>query len=475
MQLQKAAVIFLICLNVTFAFMDKDDAGTVAAQFLKLGVGARATGMGNAYGGVSDDSTGIYWNPAGLNQIKAQTMNFTHAFWFEDIFYDWASVALSTDMGKIGFGIEYLSYGNIIETDDTGWEIGDFKPMDLAVIVSYANVIEDIMFGLNVKYISMRIKESATAIGMDFGIMKSILMDSDKINSDKINIGLVVQNIGTNVQFISDKYSLPLNIKLGLACYIESNWIFSVDFNIPVDNAVNFGVGAEYKYKLNDEFGITCRAGCQSLTTEGLNGLTVGGGVNYLNWTIDYAFVPYGDLGSTHRFSLGFLFGEKEKTQDKKITVPEKEKPKPVENTKQDKKIKEEIAKPVKDIKQDKKITIAIVDFYQSKKSTEYLRGVLSNSDNLFIMKRDEMIKILKKESECFEINCALDIGRNLKVDKIIVGSVKKQNNKLSVNVKLIDIKRSTLLFDRTISNIPEKDLIVTIEKIGKEIQQKLK
>lgn len=315
MQFKKVAIIFLMCLNVSFAFMSKDDVGTISAQFLKLGVGARATGMGNAFGGVSDDSTGIYWNPAGLNQINKQMINLTHADWFEDIFYDWVSTVFSTSIGKLGLGIEYLSYGNIMETNDIGDEMGNFKPADLAIIISYANVIEDIMFGLNVKYISMRIKGSATSAGMDFGVMKSISM----MSSDKLNIGIVVQNIGTNVKFISDEYSLPLNIKLGLACYIDSNWIFSIDFNFPMDNSINFGIGAEYMYKLNDEFGIICRAGYNSQSNVH-NGLTVGGGINYLNWTIDYAYVPYGDLGNTHRFSLGFLFGES--IPDKKITVP---------------------------------------------------------------------------------------------------------------------------------------------------------
>ena len=40
--------------------------GTTAAQFLKIGVGARAIGMGGAFVAVADDATAIYWNPAGI-------------------------------------------------------------------------------------------------------------------------------------------------------------------------------------------------------------------------------------------------------------------------------------------------------------------------------------------------------------------------------------------------------------------------
>ncbi|RMH65664.1 MAG: hypothetical protein D6677_01935 [Calditrichaeota bacterium] len=39
------------------------------------GVGIRALGMGNAYSAVADDYTAVYWNPAGLGQIKKFTFN----------------------------------------------------------------------------------------------------------------------------------------------------------------------------------------------------------------------------------------------------------------------------------------------------------------------------------------------------------------------------------------------------------------
>ncbi len=43
--------------------------GTTAAQFLKIGVGARAIGMGGAFAATADDITAMYWNPAGLARV----------------------------------------------------------------------------------------------------------------------------------------------------------------------------------------------------------------------------------------------------------------------------------------------------------------------------------------------------------------------------------------------------------------------
>ena len=36
------------------------------AAFLKLGVGARAVGMGGAYTAIADDVNSMGWNPAGI-------------------------------------------------------------------------------------------------------------------------------------------------------------------------------------------------------------------------------------------------------------------------------------------------------------------------------------------------------------------------------------------------------------------------
>jgi len=46
----------------------------------ELGVGSRAMSMGGAYTGVADDYSAIYWNPAGLGQIRRMELNvgFSH-------------------------------------------------------------------------------------------------------------------------------------------------------------------------------------------------------------------------------------------------------------------------------------------------------------------------------------------------------------------------------------------------------------
>src|SRR6266487_6212781 len=102
--------------------------GTTAANFLKLGVGARALAMGEAYSAVADDANALYWNPAGLTRIYHAEATFMHAAYLANSFYDYA--AYGTHLGKhgaLGAGVQYFSAGRITQTDVTGNDVGDFS------------------------------------------------------------------------------------------------------------------------------------------------------------------------------------------------------------------------------------------------------------------------------------------------------------------------------------------------------------
>ncbi len=61
--------IFLFSLMVSTLFAQTAEEAVQLMQS-EDGFGIRAAGMGNAYAGVADDYSAIYWNPAGLAQIK---------------------------------------------------------------------------------------------------------------------------------------------------------------------------------------------------------------------------------------------------------------------------------------------------------------------------------------------------------------------------------------------------------------------
>ncbi|MDI6704555.1 MAG: hypothetical protein QME40_07790, partial [bacterium] len=104
--------------------------------------------------------------------------------------------------------------------------------------------------------------------------------------------------------------SLPLNIKAG-AAYPIRNFLFALDVNKPIDNEMNFSLGIEsWWFKI-----LALRAGYKLGTdnklsehTEIATGWSAGVGFNFKSFQLDYAYVPYGDLGDTSRVSLLFRF-----------------------------------------------------------------------------------------------------------------------------------------------------------------------
>ena len=101
-----------------------------AAEFLRVGAGARALGMGGAFLAVSDDATAGYWNPAGLNYLTHKSVLYMHSEeQHSQVHYDFVGVALPQggDEGKrsaLGLSLVRLGVDDIPVTP----EIGDLRP-----------------------------------------------------------------------------------------------------------------------------------------------------------------------------------------------------------------------------------------------------------------------------------------------------------------------------------------------------------
>lgn len=156
---------------------------------------------------------------------------------------------------------------------------------------------------MNVKYISERIKKTAFAVACDVGGMY-------KLMDDRLTIGAAAQNLGTKLKFEDEEEVLPINIKVGCAYRIKKDWLLALDMNAPYDDEINLGVGLERSFKVTKDINISGRAGYNTSlkNTGGLNGLTAGIGSAYNGYCLDYAFVPFGDLGNSHRMSFGIKF-----------------------------------------------------------------------------------------------------------------------------------------------------------------------
>ncbi|MCH7948216.1 MAG: hypothetical protein IIC66_10510 [candidate division Zixibacteria bacterium] len=74
----------LLVIIVVFIFLamsvsaSESRIGASGAQFLKIGVGSRYQGLGEASTAVVNDVYSMYWNPAGLSEVEQSSISFTN-------------------------------------------------------------------------------------------------------------------------------------------------------------------------------------------------------------------------------------------------------------------------------------------------------------------------------------------------------------------------------------------------------------
>ncbi|MDD4004185.1 MAG: PorV/PorQ family protein [Elusimicrobiaceae bacterium] len=296
-----AGVLLICCAGRAEAAFSGDDAGTSAAQFLKLGPGARAAGMGGAFTAVAGDSGAIYWNPAGLAGLTSQHAAFTHAQMFEDIRYEWASYALPVWGGALAAGVQYLSYGDVDAFDANGNTEGVIHPGDLAVSLGFGHKLLGLDAGASLKYISSQIRSKATAFAADAGVRYSI---------SGLTLGLNLQNMGSGMKYVNESDPLPFTIRGGAACMIADTVLVSADAVAPRDGGVYGAFGAECAREIGAALKAALRAGysTESHELDGTKGFALGLGLDYRSYSLDYAYSPMGDLGGVNRFSVGMSF-----------------------------------------------------------------------------------------------------------------------------------------------------------------------
>jgi hypothetical protein len=300
-------------------------AGTSAAAFLELGYGARPIGFAEAFAPVANDVSALYYNPAGLaypgvsdprSSAGAYEILASQSLLAQDI--------SMTQMGLVGrpFGISvtHLSLGGIEQrTTETAAPEANVGASGLAVGLSYARKVAGVGLGVTGKYIRENIASySASAYAVDLGALY-------RFESKPVSVALDIANIGTGVRFIDQTYPLPRIARFGAAYGLTPEFPHAVvlQFDMPRNMGANARLGFEYR-----GFGpITLRAGYRTFSAEqraaalgtalgstvsgiaDFYGMSLGAGLRTQFGDLDYAMVPYGELGTAHRMSYSFNFG----------------------------------------------------------------------------------------------------------------------------------------------------------------------
>lgn len=282
--------------------------GTTTAEFLRVGVGARAEAMGEAYSAVADEASAVYWNPAALTRIHSRSATFMHAAYIGDSYFDFGAYAQRLRHGAVGAAVQYFSAGGITQTDASGKDTGTFTPYDLAATGAFAWTPASpagFSLGAAAKFIRSHIATSAQTAALDIGALSPPLVQ------ERLRLAASLSNIGGAMRFDSADESLPLVARLGSAARLTNRLTAALDVIVPRDDGPSLAAGSEYWLLTNDKWKFAARAGFNSQTIgsiDGFTGVSFGIGIGYSGLAVDYALLPVGALGQAHRVSLTCSF-----------------------------------------------------------------------------------------------------------------------------------------------------------------------
>jgi hypothetical protein len=341
-------IVSIVCASLLFASSGAHGQ-KYAGEFMALGGGARAMGMGSAFTAIADDATATYWNPAGIGVLEALRGSpknwsavFMHAEQFGNLLnYNFLSAAFPLKAGESAWGFTFMQMGvpdirvipfreGMIGNSD-GDELfepeqGEFinfnnldfpleSANDYAVMASYAQRFRFGLGGANVKLIRNDQVTGVTSfgIGLDLGFVRRALWKD-------LAVGAKLQDAtGTYIGWSTGKreFIYPA-LKLGLAYPLRiesmgSTCTIAVDGDFRFENrqsaaqlwlgraSLDVHAGAEIFIR-----GLVAIRGGFDMDrpTAGMGLVLQNFGPWHMSLGLDYALMLHDEFDTTHRVSL---------------------------------------------------------------------------------------------------------------------------------------------------------------------------
>jgi hypothetical protein len=284
---------------------DFERSGSAGFQFLKIGLGARESALGEAATALTNDANAVFWNVGALPLAEGRQAAFSHNEWLVGSSLD--AIVLSTPLGSYSvglsvarFGIEAFEETTVLEPEGTGRmvEAGDF----MVGVTGARRFTDRLTIGVQAKYVRETLDDEA---------FSNVLFDVGALyytGFRDLRIGFTLQHFGPDVQALTQDFRTPLLFRVAVADRLldaaSARVEAAVELVHPTDN--NEWVQGGVEATLLDVLAL--RTGYRLSVDEGA--WSVGAGVTPprvggIGLSADYAYVPFGDLlGDTHRFTV---------------------------------------------------------------------------------------------------------------------------------------------------------------------------
>jgi hypothetical protein len=310
-----------------------------AGEFLRIGVGARALGMGSAFVGLADDGTAAFWNPAGLATLPTRQVSAMHAEQFGSIVqYDFLSYAMplgGTGRPRQGLGVSLLRLGvnDIPDTrglailDQNGNGVFDYpedrllvdesrfvfdSDNDVALLLSYAREARPgLSLGGSLKVVRQWMGDSLRSNG--FGLDLAALW----LGPRGWSAGAIVRDASTTRILWNTGTSefVAPSLRLGGAkasSFRNRRHVVTAALDVQIGfsderlasqahlGALTFDFHPGLEYWLERKLAL--RVGMEA------RNFSAGAGVRLRKFGLDYAYLDHRDLDSSHRVSGSYSF-----------------------------------------------------------------------------------------------------------------------------------------------------------------------
>ena len=279
--------------------------------FLRIGVNAAASAMGDAQVAASEGPFSTYWNPAGLAAAPTG-MGVSHRLWVGGVrAYDVAARLPSGRQAAWGLAVTATDSGELDAREVPGDPTGTFSAQFISVGASYARILGPVRAGVTAKYLRERIYESdAAGFAMDAGLQLDL-------PRRLVTVGAALRNVGQMSKLQGEATKLPRTLAAGAVLHpfmivTRSDGASLLDLQLSVEVSTLLSGSVT---RLHSGVGVTImelatvRVG--HVTNDALRSFTFGLGMHWEKLDFDYAYIPFetGFEGPGHVLSLLYQWG----------------------------------------------------------------------------------------------------------------------------------------------------------------------